>query len=140
MVPANFVVLERFPLTPNSKIDRKALPAPDALAARSKVVYAPPENETEAKITGLWAELLGRERVGIDDNFFDIGGHSLMVVRMHRGLEKLLERSLVLTDLYKYTTVRKLTDYMETGGDTKQTLDKSKLRAQKRLGRRARRR
>ena len=88
MVPSVFAVMDKFPLTPNKKIDRKALPEPETLMVKSKAVYAPPENETEGKIVTLWQELLGRDRIGIDDNFFDIGGHSLLVVRMHRQLEK----------------------------------------------------
>ena len=138
MVPSAFAVLDAFPLTPNKKIDRKALPAPEAGQTRSRVAYAAPENDTENRIATLWAELLGRDQVGIDDNFFDIGGHSLLVVRMHRRLEKLLERSIPLTDMYRFTTIRALGTYLTTGGDTGAKLKQSTDRAARRLAARRR--
>ncbi|MEV0460841.1 amino acid adenylation domain-containing protein [Catellatospora methionotrophica] len=82
MVPARFAVLAAFPLTPNGKIDRKALPAPDTAALDSGTAYRPPVGETETVLAGIWAELLHREQVGRDDNFFTIGGDSLVAVRM----------------------------------------------------------
>ncbi len=117
MVPGNFAVLDSFPLTPNKKIDRKALPAPESVETHSKVVYVAPQNDHQASIVALWQKLLGRDQVGIDDNFFDIGGHSLLVVRMHRQLEQLLERSVPLTDMYRFTTIRALSGYLASGGD-----------------------
>ncbi|HEX9935555.1 MAG TPA: amino acid adenylation domain-containing protein, partial [Longimicrobium sp.] len=81
MVPSAFVALERLPLTPSGKVDRKALPAPeeDAYARRG---YEAPLGEVEAALAGIWAEVLGLERVGRRDNFFELGGHSLLAIRM----------------------------------------------------------
>ncbi len=81
MVPAAFVLLERFPLTTNGKLDRKALPAPDtdALARRG---YAPPQGAVETTIATLWQDLLKVDRVGREDNFFELGGHSLLAVKL----------------------------------------------------------
>ncbi len=133
MVPSHFAVLASFPLTPNKKIDRKALPAPDAVETHSKVVYAAPQNDHQASIVALWQKLLGREQVGIDDNFFDIGGHSLLVVRMHRQLEQLLERSIPLTDMYRFTTIRALSGYLASGGESGGGGRRGNERAQRRL-------
>jgi acyl carrier protein len=104
------------PITPNGKIDRKALPDPDDLQAKSKTVYVEPENATEQKIAEIWQKTLGKDRVGIDDNFFDIGGHSLLVVRMHRELKAAFEQPIALTDLYRFPTIRSFTDHI-AGGD-----------------------
>ncbi len=129
MVPGHFVVMERFPLTPNRKLDRAALPAPGRQA--NGKTYAPPENETEGRIAELWADLLGVPKVGIDDNFFQVGGHSLLVVRLHRGLEQLLGKPIVLTELYKHTTVRKQAAGLGKTDDAH--LQKSVQRAKRRL-------
>ena len=90
MVPAHIVWLAQFPLSPNGKIDRKALPAPD-VQARSRG-YEEPQGELETRIAAIWAELLRLERVGRHDNFFELGGHSLLAVRLiervrHEGLQ-----------------------------------------------------
>ncbi|MBT0964196.1 non-ribosomal peptide synthetase, partial [Denitromonas iodatirespirans] len=81
MVPSAYVSLERFPLTPNGKLDRKALPAPDG-AAFVQRPYEPPQGEVEERLAALWAELLQLELVGRHDNFFELGGHSLLAVTM----------------------------------------------------------
>ncbi len=87
MVPSAFVTLDTFPLTPNGKLDRKALPAPDgaALAARA---YMAPQGDAEEAIAAIWQELLGVERVGRHDHFFELGGHSLMVISMLERLRQ----------------------------------------------------
>jgi len=118
MVPAHFVVLGTLPLTPNAKVDRKALPAPEALAPSCTVstVAAEPEGELEDTIARCWREVLGLERVGAKDNFFDIGGHSLLAVRLHRLLRETLDRPLALTDLYRFPTVHSLATWLESAG------------------------
>ena len=81
MVPALFLHLDALPLSPNGKLDRKALPLPDTDALQSRV-YEAPEGETETLLAAIWAELLGVERVGRHDNFFELGGHSLLAVTL----------------------------------------------------------
>ncbi|MET0387248.1 MAG: MupA/Atu3671 family FMN-dependent luciferase-like monooxygenase [Polyangiales bacterium] len=106
MVPSLIVLLPGLPQTPNGKIDRAALPAPEALASARAASYAAPESAIEERVVQLWSEVLGTTKVGIDDNFFDIGGHSLLVVKLHRLLKSQLEQDVALTDLYRFPTVR----------------------------------
>src|SRR4029450_699514 len=81
MVPAAFVTLDQFPLTQNGKLDRKALPDPDATALAT-TVYEPPQGPGEQTLADIWAELLEVDRVGRQDSFFALGGHSLLAVRL----------------------------------------------------------
>src|SRR5262249_31126598 len=82
MVPAAFVLRGALPRTPGGKVDRRALPAPDAGRPELEQAYLPPRTPVEEILAALWAELLGVERVGIHDNFFDLGGHSLLATRV----------------------------------------------------------
>ncbi|NHB98736.1 non-ribosomal peptide synthetase, partial [Photorhabdus stackebrandtii] len=92
MLPSAFVMLETFPLTPNGKLDRKALPAPDQTAIASRE-YQTPQSEMEQQLAAIWQTLLGLEQVGRHDNFFELGGHSLLVVSL---IEQLRQRDLTL--------------------------------------------
>ncbi|MBS9426295.1 amino acid adenylation domain-containing protein, partial [Photorhabdus caribbeanensis] len=100
MVPAAFVRLNAFPLTPNGKLDRQALPAPGA-DAFARQVYAAPEGETETLLAAIWGELLGIEQISRHDSFFALGGHSLLAVRM---IERLRNAGLTLAvyDLFQF--------------------------------------
>ncbi|HEX9939022.1 MAG TPA: amino acid adenylation domain-containing protein, partial [Longimicrobium sp.] len=100
MVPAAFVWMEAYPLTPNGKVDRKALPAPegDAYAARD---YEPPVGETEEALAEVWSELLGVERVGRRDHFFELGGHSLLAVRVISRVRQVLGAEVGIADLFE---------------------------------------
>jgi amino acid adenylation domain-containing protein len=102
VLPATFTTLTALPRTPHGKLDRDALPAPVAPEAAR---LAPPRTETEEKVAELWRALLGRDAVGRDDNFFDLGGHSLLLVRAHARLVPLAPR-LTIVDLFGNPTVR----------------------------------
>ncbi|MBV8856839.1 MAG: non-ribosomal peptide synthetase, partial [Acidobacteria bacterium] len=82
MVPSAFVTLDALPLTPNGKVDRKALPEPGAERDGAEVAFLAPRNSVETLLSGIWGEVLGVERVGVEDNFFDLGGHSLLVMQV----------------------------------------------------------
>lgn len=105
MVPAAFVVLNAFPLTPNGKIDRKALPEPSAASAG---VREAPSDEIEAQVAALWSELLGLDSVGVTDNFFDLGGHSLLAFQMLRRVQSEMNRDVTITDVFRFPSVRAL--------------------------------
>ena len=108
MVPTDFVVLPRFPITANGKIDRKALPAPTAVDAPKTEQEDAPSTPEELLLTTLWADVLGVARVGIDDNFFELGGHSMIAVQVMTRLEKQTGERLPLSTLFEYPTVRKM--------------------------------
>ncbi|MBL8859733.1 MAG: LLM class flavin-dependent oxidoreductase [Planctomycetes bacterium] len=123
MVPGWFIELAQFPLTPNGKVDRKALPAPEAAPTTAKrAEFVAPASGLEAQLAALWVEILGLEKVGVDDNFFDVGGHSLLVVRMHRKIGALVDKPVSLTDLYRFPTIRTFTEWVSSDGVNK-TLD-----------------
>ncbi|MCK5686012.1 amino acid adenylation domain-containing protein, partial [bacterium] len=104
-VPSLFVNVDSIPLTVNGKIDRKALPDPFDKAVES-AEYAPPENEKQEKLCKYWEEILGLDRIGIDDNFFTSGGHSLKAVQLVSALQDEFEVSI--NDIFKLQTVREL--------------------------------
>ena len=103
MLPAAIVLLPALPLTAHGKLDRRALPAPERDAAAA--AYAPPCTEAERLLAGLWAELLGVERVGRDDSFFELGGHSLLATRLFARLRRTLGMDLPLAALFEEPTL-----------------------------------
>mgnify|MGYP003350787125 CR=1 FL=1 len=140
MLPQHFVPLSKLPLTPNGKVDRKSLPAFDAAATAPAKAYVAPENDVERRLAELWQELLGRPSIGIDENFFEIGGHSLLVVRMHRKLTQIADRPVALTDLFRYTTVRTLAAFLSGAAKSDGTASTGVDRARRRLELNSRRR
>jgi len=138
MVPSSFVVIDEWPLTPNAKVDRKALPAPDRAPARAAAGYVAPEGGLEAAIAGVWASVLNVEKVGVDDNFFDLGGHSLLTVQVHRQLRDVVDKPLGLTDLFRFPTIRSLVGFLGADGEST-TVERSRDRADARRAARERR-
>ncbi len=113
MVPSIFVTLEAFPLTPNGKIDRRALPLPDGLRPELEASYVSPRSELEHTIATIWQEVLHLDQVGIHDNFFDLGGHSLLMAQVHTRLRNALPREIAMLDLFKYPTISALIRYVQ---------------------------
>nr|WP_281367699.1 non-ribosomal peptide synthetase [Pseudomonas gingeri] len=113
MVPAHLVVLERMPLTPNGKLDRKALPTPVATACGQ--THVAPRTELEQRLAAIWAELLKVESVGLNDNFFELGGHSLLVISLVGRLRETFDVTLKLHDFLLMETLADLADFMREG-------------------------
>jgi aryl carrier-like protein len=110
MVPATFVVMDALPLNPNGKVDRKALPQPeDGPRAVSQ-----PASAAERRIAQVWREVLGVAEVGVDDNFFDVGGHSMLVARMQEALREAVGRDVSVVELFQYPTVGALAAHLES--------------------------
>lgn len=104
MVPAHVVELPAFPLTPNGKVDRKALPVATA-GQSSQAAAAPPSNRIEREVADIWRSLLKVDQVSRHDNFFDIGGHSLLVVQMQNRLRARFGRDVLLVELFQRPTI-----------------------------------
>lgn len=107
MVPSAFVFLDALPVTPNGKVDRKALPALDRLPAHSRE-YVAPRTPLEQWLAAIWVRVLGMEQIGVHDNFFELGGHSLMAVTLFTEIEKKLGRNLPLATLFQAPTIEQL--------------------------------
>src|SRR6185503_12722711 len=120
MVPSHFVEVREFPLTPNMKIDRKALPPPGAAPVRgASVAHAASgrPGDLERKLVSIWQEVLGVPRVDVHDDFFDLGGHSLLTVQLHRRISPLVDRPVAIADLFRYSTVATLAAFLLTDED-----------------------
>jgi amino acid adenylation domain-containing protein len=111
MVPAAIVPLDALPLTPSGKVDRDALPAPQPRRAETNGRFIAPRTEMERRIATVWEDVLGVERVGRNDNFFDLGGHSLLMMRVHSRLRD-SHQTLSLTDLFQHPTVSALARFL----------------------------
>src|SRR5690606_23401167 len=112
-------------------IDRKALPAPERMGASTQTVAVAPETSLEGNVAKLWLEVLGLEQVGVTDNFFDLGGHSLLVVRLHQLLKQALNPAIPMTALYRFPTIRSFVQNLTTG-DTSAAAKQAKSRGQMR--------
>ncbi len=111
MQPSAFVAVKELPRTPSGKIDRKALPAPDVKRPELDVVFAMPKSASEKTLAHVWADLLGIDRVGIDDNFFDLGGNSLLSIQCVAQLEG-HGLKLPIVKLYQHPTIRACAAYL----------------------------
>ncbi|CAM5362576.1 Amino acid adenylation domain-containing protein (Fragment) OS=Streptomyces tendae OX=1932 GN=GUR47_38495 PE=4 SV=1 [Streptomyces tendae] len=113
MVPTSYVVLEALPLTPNGKLDARALPEPDQ---DTGVEFVAPRTETEARLSGIWAEVLGREEVGVHDDFFLLGGHSLLATRVVSRVREAFAAEVPIRWLFEVPTVAALAARLDEGG------------------------
>ena len=108
MIPTAFMMLESLPLNSHGKVERGALPAPDGLDAP----YVVPRTEAEHNIARVWQEVLGLESVGIFDNFFDLGGHSLLMIQVHNQLRERFKFDVSLVELFEYPSINSLAEHL----------------------------
>jgi amino acid adenylation domain-containing protein len=111
MVPSAFVVLDALPLTPNGKLDRKALPAPEYAADADR--YVAPRTPVEEVLAEIWTEVLRRDRVGVHENFFDLGGHSLLIIRLLAKIQTTFEVELSIRTVYSVPTLEAMAGEIE---------------------------
>lgn len=139
MVPAAFVNLAELPLTPNGKLDRKALPAPQAPVAEAANFVAP-DGDAERVISEIWQRALAVAKVGTRDNFFDIGGHSLLVVQVLKEMREQFPKPIQMTDLFRHTTIEALARFVAGEAEPAAGPNRGKARAEARraaMGRRS---
>ena len=136
MVPAAVLALEHFPLSPNGKLDRKALPAPEA--PTSGMVYTAPESPIEKELATMWAELLGADKVGIHDDFFALGGHSLVAMQMVSRIMTAMQVELPLDALFNAPTIAGLARQIDEHAAKPKDASAGSIRAISRAARRTR--
>ncbi|MEI6411680.1 MAG: thioesterase domain-containing protein, partial [Bacteroidota bacterium] len=108
MIPSYFVELESLPMTSSGKVDRKALPAPDMTQLASDTVYVAPRNAIENQLVEIWQQVLGRDQIGVEDNFFSLGGHSLRAIRLSTEISKLTGKNIPLRMIFQHPTIAEL--------------------------------
>jgi amino acid adenylation domain-containing protein len=144
MVPSTIMVLEALPLTANGKVDRKHLPVPEVVSPQVSNRYIAPETQLEQAIAAVWQEFLPSAKVGVHDNFFDLGGNSLLMVQTYTRLRKLLDRDISITDMFfQYSTIHALAAFvtqkqavpLATEEDTDRLESRKKLKQQQRQSR-----
>jgi amino acid adenylation domain-containing protein len=119
MMPSAFELVESLPRLPNGKINRHALPSPAGLRSELPVAYSAPQTDTERRIARIWEDVLQLGRVGSHDNFFDLGGHSLLLIQVRSMLQEAFARPISTTTLFEYPTIRSLAVHLtRTDGDT----------------------
>jgi amino acid adenylation domain-containing protein len=144
MVPASFVELEALPLTAGGKVDRQVLPAPEP--PRDESEFMPPQTRAERMIEEVWREVLRLDRVSIHSNFFDLGGHSLLMLQAQGKLQKVFNREISMVDLFKYPTINLLAEFIdgenreEAAAQPPESYVRNLLEGRQRLARRLRQR
>jgi amino acid adenylation domain-containing protein len=132
MVPSSFVQVVKWPLTPSNKVDRRALAVPNR-EHYAGWAYREPESGLERTIASVWRELLQIDKVGVDDNLFDLGGHSLLLLQLRDRLADLFDKELPLVEIFRYPTVRMLANYFSCEArDNLPTFSKVEERARNR--------
>ncbi len=121
MIPAYIVQLDKIPLSQNGKIDRKALPEPGG-EMLTRTEYVAPKNEAEDRLVNIWHEVLGTEKIGVEDNFFEIGGNSMLLIQAHSRINSVYPSKVSVADLFTYPTISKLTELI-----LKDTVHKKKV-------------
>jgi acyl-coenzyme A synthetase/AMP-(fatty) acid ligase/acyl carrier protein len=117
MIPSALVRLDAFPLTPNGKLDYRALPAPETLRPEMEADYVAPRTDIERLVAIIWQDVLGLEKVGLHDNFFDLGGNSLLLAQVHSKLQEQFEKSIPILEMFGNPTIGALSKYLNAQRD-----------------------
>jgi acyl carrier protein len=131
MLPTAFVSLAEWPLTANGKVDRRALPAPD-LQRSVTTKYLAPGSDVERTIAAAWQEVLRIDRIGTNDNFFDFGGHSLLLAQVHSRLRRQLRRDISMIELFRFPTIGSLAAHLIAASDGSASVRQGQERAKAR--------
>jgi hypothetical protein len=128
MIPTVITVLENLPLDANGKVDRKLLPEPEFVSADQ---YEAPQGEVEEALAAIWREVLGMPKVGLHNNFFDLGGHSLLLIKVKQRVGEHFGANIAIVDLFKYTTIASLAKFLSQGNSGQASLQNHQERAQR---------
>ncbi|MBC6424534.1 MAG: hypothetical protein GDA43_26195 [Hormoscilla sp. SP5CHS1] len=112
MVPSAYTLLDGLPLSANGKVDRRALPSPTSMRPELAIHYVMPQTESEKLIAAVWQDVLELEKVGIGDNFFDLGGNSLLTVQVQSKLSDIFQRELSIVELFTFPTIQELAQHL----------------------------
>jgi aryl carrier-like protein len=132
MVPSAIVTLKALPLTRHGKVDRRALPEPGEAERRAGANYEAPQNRVERVIAEIWRQALRIEKVSTSENFFDLGGHSLLMVHVHHRLKEEFGDSLALVELFRHPTISSLAKFLHRGLSEETGFGKIQARVDKR--------
>ncbi len=141
MIPTAFVQLDAVPLTPNGKVDRRELPMPANFESDSHTACVAPQTKVEQMIASLWREVLSVERISIHDNFFDLGGNSLMMVEIYNKLREALNREISLIEMFKNPTISTLAAHLSSNhnaGSSFQRIEESARKEKEAINRQKR--
>lgn len=119
MVPSIFVMIEKLPLTPNGKVNRKALPDPKQSGMTYGNTFVAPRNELEQQLATIWQDVLGLEKIGIEDNFLALGGHSLNAIKVVNRVQRDIGKDMRLIDIFRYQTIAGLAEVLQEPGKAK---------------------
>ena len=138
MVPSAFVFLDKFPINKNGKIDQKLLPAPDT-GRQINSPFIAAKGKLQQAIANIWKEILNIDEVGIEDNFFDLGGHSLLLVKVHKKIKQLLDKDIPIVTLFQHPTIKSLSAVLQPDvhDDVTSLIDTLKNKHQKSKGEKA---
>jgi amino acid adenylation domain-containing protein len=121
MIPAGFVFLDTFPLTPNGKVDQSKLPVEDQRSSQEEGNYVAPRNSLESQLTKIWETVLEREPIGVTDNFFNLGGESLMALRLCSEIERALQRKIPVPLIFHAQTIEQLAQKIGHGEENERS-------------------
>jgi amino acid adenylation domain-containing protein len=131
MRPATITVLDALPLSPTGKVDRNRLPLPSVVIAKQAEAAKPPRTGVEATLIGIWRRVLGVETIGVEDNFFDLGGTSLQLLEVHAAVRASLKQDITVVDLFRYPRISALTNWIESGPSMQRGLFTAQDRARR---------
>ena len=132
MIPSAFTFMTEFPLTPNKKVNRRALPPPDSIRPDLESAYVAPKTEVERTTASIWQKVLKLEKIGVHDNFFDLGGHSLLLVQVQNELQKAFNKDIPIADMFRYPTIDAVSKYLGQEQREQRSFQKIHERVQRR--------
>ncbi|MEQ8973602.1 MAG: amino acid adenylation domain-containing protein [Coleofasciculus sp. C1-SOL-03] len=132
MIPSVYIFLDQVPLTPNGKVDRKALPVPENINPQESAASVMPQTESEQLIARVWQEILQLEKVGIHDNFFDLGGNSILMIKTQVKMQDLWEQEIPIVEMFKHPTIHSFAKYLSQEETTNTSIQQGNERARSR--------